>query len=108
MLTVKSGSGIQRAELEVEIDEKQFDVLWPATEGCRVEKVRWTGVLECGAVFELDLFEGDLAPLLLVEVEFQNLAEAEDFVPPDWFGRDVTDNVAYTNVALAIHGVPPG
>ena len=39
-LTVKSGSGLVRSEHEVELTAEQFEALWPATEGARVEKVR--------------------------------------------------------------------
>ncbi len=39
-LTVKSGSGLIRGEHEIELTAQQFDALWPATEGRRVEKQR--------------------------------------------------------------------
>jgi adenylate cyclase len=100
-LTLKSGGTLTRAEYEVAIDRAQFDTLWPATEGRRVEKTRHTGRLASGELFELDVFEGAHAGLMLVEVEFPSTAAARDFVPPDWFGADVTSDGRYKNKALA-------
>ncbi|RWR09489.1 CYTH domain-containing protein [Paenirhodobacter populi] len=100
-LTLKSGGTLTRAEYEVPIDRAQFDTLWPATEGRRIEKTRHTGRLDSGELFELDLFAGAHAGLMLVEVEFPTTAAAQGFVPPDWFGADVTGDGRYKNKALA-------
>lgn len=105
-LTLKSGEGTVRTEREIPVTGDQFDALWPQTAGRRVEKHRWTGALPDGLTFELDQFLGDLAPLLLVEVEFADLATADGFSAPDWFGRDVTDDKAFKNKSLAVNGAP--
>lgn len=104
VLCVKTGSGIIRGEREIEIDGKQFDTLWPQTEGRRIEKTRWTGPLDDGLTFELDVFAGDLEPLAVVEVEFASAQQAEAFTPPDWFGRDVSLDKRFGNKSLAISG----
>jgi CYTH domain-containing protein len=108
LVTVKAGSGLRREERETEVTAEAFDALWPATRGRRIEKTRWTGTLPCGARFELDLFAGALAPLRLVEVEFADEDAARAFAPPDWFGREVTDDPAYANARLATEGAPEG
>jgi len=100
-LTLKSGEGLTRGEREVAIDRAQFDVLWPATEGRRVEKERWTGDLGGGHTYSLDIFSGALAPLMLVEVEFDSEEAANRFQPPEWFGPDVTEDKRFKNKALA-------
>lgn len=105
-LTIKSGDGIRRAETEIGMDAAQFAAIWPLTAGRRIEKTRHIGRLPGGLVLELDVFSGSLAPLTLVEVEFATLEGARAFVPPDWFGADVTDDKRYKNKALAIHGAP--
>lgn len=69
-LTLKADGGITRLEREAEITKVQFDTFWPQTVGRRVEKVRWTGALSDGLSYELDLFDGELAGLQMVEVEF--------------------------------------
>lgn len=57
---------------------------------------------------ELDLFEGALAPLMLVEVEFPTMEAAEAFSAPDWFGDDVTEEKRFKNKAMAIQLPPLG
>ena len=59
VLCLKTGEGIVRTEREIAIDAAQFEALWPQTEGRRVRKTRWTGSLDGGLMFELDVFEGE-------------------------------------------------
>ncbi|RBW61740.1 CYTH domain-containing protein [Ruegeria sp. A3M17] len=105
-LTLKGVGSLVRVEREAEITAEQFETFWPETEGRRVEKERHTGKLPDGRVFELDIFLGNLAPLRLVEVEFDTEAEARAYTPPDWFGTDVTADKRYKNKMMAIKGVP--
>lgn len=105
-LTLKGAGGLVRVEREAEISADQFETFWPETEGRRVEKVRYTGTLRDGHVFELDVFEGDLAPLRLVEVEFTSEQDAKGYTPPAWFGADVTEDKRYKNKNMAIKGRP--
>lgn len=105
-LTLKSGSGLRRSEQEIPLEQAQFEALWPATHGRRVEKTRYLGRLEDQRLFELDVFSGDLAPLMIVEVEFDSVDSAMDFLPPVWFGRDVTEDERFKNKALATAGNP--
>ena len=103
--TVKIGKGVQRTEVEVELSRVQFDNLWPLTAGRRVEKVRY----EMGEgvwTIELDVYCGRLKGLVVAEVEFENVDESSRFVPPPWFGRDVTDDDRYKNATLAYKGTP--
>lgn len=106
-LTVKRGSGLVRLEQEVEITTAQFDLLWPLTEGQRIEKTRYEIALD-GLVIELDSYEGALSGLLTAEVEFPSVAAAERFDPPSWFGEEVTNEDAYKNRRLAVDGSPSG
>jgi adenylate cyclase len=104
-LTVKSGGGLSRAESEVALSAEQFEALWPATAGRRIEKLRYAVPLE-GLTAEVDVYEGALAGLEVVEVEFASEAGAAAFEPPAWFGRELTDEPAYKNAALALRGLP--
>ncbi|UWQ61963.1 hypothetical protein K3723_14020 [Leisingera caerulea] len=98
--------GASRKPGAVQITKSQFETFWPETEGRRIEKTRWTGELPDGLQFELDVFEGDLAPLVTVEVEFSSLELAEAFRPPSWFGRELTSDKRYKNKVLAVSGLP--
>jgi len=106
-LTVKSGSGLVRSEHEIAITRDQFEALWPATKGRRLEKRRYQLPAE-ELTFEIDVFEGDLGGLELVEVEFETETDAAAFIPPPWFGTEVTDDPAYTNASLSARGLPDG
>jgi len=107
ILTVKEGFGLMRRETEVEISSQQFQTLWPSTEGRRLEKVR--SLVDHGAFrVEVDRFVGELEPLIVAEVEFSSVKESEHFEKPDYLGQEVTDEYAYKNVALALHGTPEG
>ena len=48
-------------------------------------------------MIELDVFDAPFAPLKLAEVEFGSKEAANAFVPPSWFGEDVTYNKEYHN-----------
>jgi CYTH domain-containing protein len=105
-LTVKSAPGLSRVEEELALDGDAFDRLWPLTEGRRLVKVRHTREDVPGVVFELDVYEGPLAGLATLEVEFASEEAARAWTPPPWAGRDVTGDKAYANQTLAVRGAP--
>jgi CYTH domain-containing protein len=39
-------------------------------------------------------------------VEFTSARESAQFTVPPWFGNEVTEDEAYKNVNLALHGKP--
>ena len=100
-LTVKSGKAPTRIEVEFVIKSDQFAQLWPLTEGRRVLKRRHRIPVATGLTAELDVYEGPGSGLQTVEVEFSSESQANEFVPPVWFGREVTGDARYTNAGLA-------
>jgi len=63
--------------------------------------------LDSGYTAELDIFHNpELKDFRLAEVEFFSEKEAENFNPPDWFGKDVSNNPDYLNSSLAEKGLP--
>ncbi|MDX1708701.1 MAG: CYTH domain-containing protein [Desulfobacterales bacterium] len=103
--TIKQGSGLVRQEYEIALTRDQFNLVWPLTEGRRIQKVRYklpAGDLIC----EVDIFGEPLKGLQLVEVEFDTLEQSSSFVPLNWFGNEVTDDSRYKNRHLALHGLP--
>ena len=104
-LTVKSGSGLVRGEQEIELSADQFEALWPLTEGRRVSKRRYLRESEQGT-FEIDVFDGELAGLLVAEMEFGSVEASEAFDPPAWLGVEVTGDRRYVNRSLATEGLP--
>lgn len=105
-LTIKTGSGLVRTEIERSIEADEFDALWAVVTDLRIEKRRHRLTLDDGLVAELDLFDGDLSGRRIVEVEFGSDDAAARFQPPGWFGREVTDDSRFTNAGLATSGWP--
>ena len=106
VLTIKSGHGEVRTEVEVALDAGRGDALWALTEDRRIEKTR-RRVRVGDAVVEVDEYSGALDGLVVAEVEFDDEQAAQAFTPPEWFGRELTGEAAYANRSLACDGLPP-
>jgi adenylate cyclase len=98
-LTLKGDAhGISRSEFEYPVPVADAEAMlgscpWPV-----LEKTRHR--LPVGMhVFEVDVFHGALAPLVLAEVELR--AEDEAFTRPAWLGEEVSDDPQYRNSELA-------
>jgi CYTH domain-containing protein len=59
-----------------------------------------------GVQAEVDDYTGDLAGLVVVEIEFDDEQAARAFTPPAWFGPELTGEPAYANRSLACDGLP--
>ncbi len=104
-LTIKSGGTGVRAEREIEINQNQFNELWPTTEGRRIEKVRYK-IPYKNKTIELDVYRGSLKGLIVAEVEFLNENDYKNFKPPEWFEEEITERSEYKNQNLARYGLP--
>ncbi len=103
--TVKNDSGKNRFESEIEISEEQFNSLWRATKGKRVEKTHYE-IPYKNRVIGLDVYHSDLDGLLSAEIEFSNEKDNNKFIPPKWLSKEVTEDKRYKNQNLALHGIP--
>lgn len=100
-LTYKSRGLMAREEYEMPLTAEAFEHMLPKIDGILIDKIRYMIPLDEKHVAELDIFQGTLAPLRLVEVEFESIEEANVFVPPAWFGDDVTNSGEYHNSNLS-------
>ena len=100
-LTYKSKGLMVREEYNLPLTKEAYEHLLPKIDGILISKKRYLIPLDCGLTIELDIFEGELAPLILAEVEFPTEKEAKAFVPPQWFGEDVTYSPNYHNSVLS-------
>ena len=100
-LTYKSKGLMAREEYEMPLTAEAFEHMLPKIDGILIDKIRYMVPLDEKQVAELDIFQGTLAPLRLVEVEFESIEEANAFVPPAWFGDDVTNSGEYHNSNLS-------
>lgn len=101
ILTYKGKGLLSREEYNLPLTKEAYETLRGKIEGRLIQKKRYNIPYE-EYLIELDIFEGELAPLQLVEVEFDSEEQAKAFVPPDWFGRDVTYTGEYQNSRLAM------
>ena len=56
--------------------------------------------------FEIDVYEGRLAPLVTIELE-RDSSVAETAILPDWVGRNVTADYRFSNLWLSEHDIEP-
>lgn len=99
-ITVKgagSASGLSRFEWEKEIPVAEARALLELCEPGRVEKRRHR-VRAGRHTYDVDVFFGENAGLILAEVELES--EDEAFEKPEWLGEEVTGNPAYYNAML--------
>ncbi|MBQ8278493.1 MAG: CYTH domain-containing protein [Roseburia sp.] len=101
ILTCKGQGLMVREEFELPLSKEAFEHLKPKTDGIFIEKTRYLIPYDENLTIELDIFHGKLAPLVLAEVEFENEEAALAFVPPAWFGEDVTHSAKYHNSNLS-------
>ena len=100
-LTYKSAGLMSRQEYNLPLDQESYHHLLTKIDGRLIKKKRYMIPLSSALTAELDIFEEDLAPLMLVEVEFQTKDDANAFSAPDWFGEDVTFSGKYHNSYLS-------
>lgn len=99
-LTIKGESlGPARAEFEYEIPVAEAEeMLRTLCAGPPLEKTRYR--VEHGALtWEVDVFAGRYAGLVLAEVELTEATQPVDC--PSWVGAEVTNDPRYRNAALA-------
>ena len=99
-LTYKGKGCMVRKEHNLPLTKEAYEHLREKIDGRLIVKKRYMIPLEQYTI-ELDVFEGDLAPLTLAEVEFSSEEDAKAFVPPEWFAEDVTFSKLYHNSFLS-------
>lgn len=88
-------------EVELELNENSYETLKAKIDGKLVVKDRYAIPIQDDLVAEMDIFKEHLEGLKMVEVEFDNEDQALNFVPPEWFGKDVSADHRFRNVNLA-------
>lgn len=95
-----------REEYNLPLTAESYAHLRKKTDGLLITKKRYCIPLDPYTI-ELDIFEGDLAPLILAEVEFSSEEEGNAFTPPEWFAKDVTYSGKYHNSYMSRYGYQP-
>ena len=85
----KNNEKFSTIELEENITEEQYKSLNPFKGSQIIEKYRLIIPINNGLKAEVDIFEKKLKGLIIAEVEFESVAQAEDFKMPSWFEKEV-------------------
>ncbi len=101
-LNIKSATlGVRRQEFEYPIPVAEAEIL--LTTLCQrpiIEKTRYL-VSYANKQWEVDVFAGDNAGLIVAELELRD--EAEQYERPPWVGEEVSDDPRYYNTCLSQH-----
>lgn len=98
-MAVKIGNGMVRTEVLKELTKEEWLSLH------RVAKASLQQTLIPCYTFVIHVYKGKLNGLALVEVEFPNIRESNKFIPPKWFGIEVTNDVRYRAKSLAFNPI---
>ena len=87
--TIKArGENVQKysiCELEKNISEEDYNKLEPFDGSKVIEKYRCIVPIGDNLKAEVDIFDGWMKGLVIAEVEFETIEQAENFELPDWF-----------------------
>lgn len=100
-LTYKGSGMLAREEYNLPLNAESYHHLIQKADGNIISKKRYLIPYQDQYTIELDVFEAPFAPLVLAEVEFETIEEAEQFTPPSWFDIDVTYDGRYHNSAMS-------
>ena len=90
-LTVKGSGELCREEIETSVTKEQFEALCRVAEKEPIRKLKRCYKLPDGLLLECSLVdEGTENEFMYAEVEFESVAAAEAFVPPEYLGKEVT------------------
>jgi CYTH domain-containing protein len=110
-LTYKGKGLMAREEYNLPLNQDAYLHLREKIDGVIISKKRYLIPLEqpdfqedfpmesrpAKLIIELDDFHPPIAPLLMAEIEFETESQSNAFIPPSWFGEDVTFNRLYHN-----------
>jgi adenylate cyclase len=104
MLTLKFGSSVrERDEFEYPVPLADAEEMLAFAIGRVIEKTRHH-VRHRGYLYEVDVFGGPFAGLVVAELETPE--DVPDEMLPDWLGREVTGESKFYNASLALGGIP--
>lgn len=102
-LTYKGKGMMAREEYNLPLTAQSYQHLLEKADGNIITKRRYEIPDGTGKTIELDIFDGIFSGMVLAEVEFDSVGEANSYTPPDWFEREVTQDRTYHNSYLSTH-----
>lgn len=86
-----------REELEYKINENKYNKIFDSINKIPITKTRYVVELENGLCAEIDEFQDSKEKI--IEVEFPTEKSMNEFVIPNWFGKELSKNKSF-NVKL--------
>ena len=87
-IPIVKGDASRHREIQFPIENEEFDRLWPI---CKKSLTKTRYYYPIGNLqAEIDIYHGALEGLKTVEVEFPDKKSCSQFIPPEWFGADIT------------------
>lgn len=102
ILTYKSKGFLIREEYEHPLTKNGYEHLIAKADGNIISKTRYIIPYTPKYTIELDVFHGAFNGIVIAELEFDSVNDADRFTPPDWFGDDVTRNVYFHNSCMSL------
>ncbi len=99
--TKKTDKAIINNEVELQLTMDAYLHLREKIDSNLICKKRYYIPLMDGLTAELDIFEGKLKGFIMAEVEFPDEEAADSFIPPAWFGRELTSDKRFSNHNLS-------
>ena len=99
-LTYKGKGFMAREEYNLPLNKESYEHLLKKADGNIISKRRYL-IPYNKYTIELDIFTGVFQGLVIAEVEFDSVDEANSFIGPDWFIEDVTSDKKYHNSYLS-------
>lgn len=108
-LTYKGKGFLEREEYNLPLNEEAYKHLVVKADGNIISKSRYCIPYSCTDLagkaceytIELDVFKAPFEGLIIAEVEFESVEDAHNFVAPEWFLEDVTEDRQYSNSELS-------
>ncbi len=100
-MTYKGKGHIAREEYNLPLNATAYAHLLEKADGNIITKTRYLIPERDGLTIELDVFHGVFDGLVIAEVEFESIEQAENYQPPEWFGKDVSKDTNYHNATMS-------
>lgn len=105
-MTYKGKGLMAREEYNLPLNETAYTHLLDKADGNIITKRRYlipfsNNSLKKALTIELDIFEGVFKGVCIAEIEFESVEDAENIIPPAWFGKDVTFERTYHNSEMS-------
>ncbi len=91
-------------EIELPLTQEAYRHLLSKADGYVITKRRYLIPYQQKTI-ELDVFSGRYEGLVVAEIEFDSMEEANGFSVPSWFQKNVSGDIHYSNAYLALNGI---